>query len=321
MNERVLLSRRSTLKLAGAAAMSAAGTSVAARSAFAQDATPNAVGGGLSTSGLPELNVTISDTGFEGLPSELAAGSYLVHATATTSQSATIDFMQLPQGMTAADLMAMLGGGATPASGEEGEGGEPPEWFYTTHMAGGAGVGPGQTAHFVITLQAGSYVAWGEDPAAPQQPVDLSVSGTASSPVAGAVPSADLTITEVATDNGFAFQIQGDFATGPQVVAVTNDSDQPHFVEFDRLPDGTTKSDVDAVMQSFMTGTPVAGGLSEDDFQPVYVVGTQSGGTTQWHEVPIDAGTYFVACWIPDPTRGGIPHAMEGMYDVFTVNA
>ncbi|HKG24220.1 MAG TPA: hypothetical protein VKB09_01160, partial [Thermomicrobiales bacterium] len=86
------------------------------------------------------------------------------------------------------------------------------------------------------------------------------------------------------------------------------------------VPDGTTREDVDAVMQSFMTGTPTAGGLTENDFQIVYLVGTQSAGTTQWHEIPLEAGTYVVSCWIPDPTRGGTPHAMEGMYDVVTAS-
>jgi len=120
-------------------------------------------------------------------------------------------------------------------------------------------------------------------------------------------------------NDGYAFEYDGELVSGSQVIAVTNNSDQPHFVEFDILPEGTTKADVDALMQSFMTGTPASGGLSEEDFQPVHFIGTQSAGTTQWHEVTFDPGTYAITCWIPDIARGGAPHAMEGMYDVLTI--
>jgi len=298
---------------------------------LAQDATPAAEGGELAGLGLPELTITVTDSSFEGVGGELDAGAYFVHVTNTMQQSAQVAFMQLPEGMTSADLMSMLGGGAsgTPSAAdasatpiaEEGEGGAPPEWFYSVAIPGGVGLGPGQVGQFVITLQPGNYIVWGEDPATAQQPVDLSVAGDAATPMAdvSGMPQASLTILEVATDDGYAFQYDGELASGSQVIAVTNNSDQPHFVEFDLLPEGTTKADVDALMQSFMTGTPTSGGLSEEDFQPVHFIGTQSAGTTQWHEVSFDPGTYAVTCWIPDIARGGAPHAMEGMYDVLTI--
>jgi hypothetical protein len=317
------LTRRSTLKIAGAGAFAAVLIRTGTLEAFAQDSTPMAGGQAFAGMGLPELNVSISDTGYEGLEAQLTAGMYLVHATYTGSQSGNLVFMQLPEGMTSSDLMSMLGGDqASPAAEGEDEGGaEPPDWFYSTYIAGGAGVGPNQTAHFVLDFQPGNYIAWGEDPSAPQAPVDITVSGDMASPMAdmGMMPQAEVTISEIATESGFAFQVEGDLTGSAQVVAVTNNSDQPHFVEFDLLPAGATKDDVDALFQSFMSGTPATGGLSEDDIQPVYLVGTQSAGVTQWHDIALAAGNYLVSCWIPDYTRGGIPHAMEGMYDVVSV--
>jgi len=300
--------------------------------ASAQNATPEAEGGVLAGIGLHDLTVTVTDSSFEGIGGEIDAGTYFVHVTNTTQQSAQVAFMQLPEGMTSADLMAMLGGGAsgTPPAGDasatpiaDESGGEaPPDWYYSVAIPGGVGLGPGQEGQFVVTFQPGNYIVWGEDPTAPQQPVDLSVSGGSATPMTGVsgMPQASLTILEVATEEGFAFQYDGELVSGSQVIAVTNNSDQPHFVEFDLLPDGTTKADVDALMQSFMTGTPASGGLSEEDFQPVHFIGTQSAGTTQWHEVSFDPGTYAVMCWIPDIARGGAPHAMEGMYDVLTIS-
>lgn len=316
------LSRRSALQLAGAGAIAATILPSGFRTVSAQETT--AMGGEMLTAlGLPELNLTISDTAFEGLESQLQAGMYVVHMTNNGSQPGFATFMQLPEGMTSTDLMTMLGGGgpdASPAAGEEGgEMGSPPDWFYTVHLPGGAGVAPGQTAHMVLDLRPGNYILWGEDPSAPQAPVDLSVSGMIGSPTPGAFPTADVSLLEIGTEGGYAFQIEGTLATGGQVVEIRNDSDQPHFVEFDLLPPGTPREDVDALMESFMSGTPSTGGLTEEDVQPVYFVGTQSAQTSQWHEMNLEPGTYLITCWIPDPARGGIPHAMEGMYDVIEI--
>jgi hypothetical protein len=333
MPRNVELTRRSTLKLAGSGVIAAVVARTGGRFAGAQEATPAAGTGGAAFAalGLPELTITITDTGFEGVEETLSPGTYLVHATSRTTESSNLTFMQLPEGMTADDLMTMLGGGDSGETGGEtgspvAEGeedlGAPPDWFYTVHLPGGVGIDGGQSAHFVVTFQPGTYIAWGEDPSAPQAPVEFTVSGDPATAMAepGTTPEADVTILELATDNGFAFELDGDFAASSQVVEVTNNSDQPHFVEIDRLPEGTTRDDVDALFSSFMSGTPIAGGLSETDLQPAYFIGTQSAGTTQWHELTLDPGTYGIVCWIPDPTRGGVPHAMEGMYDVFTVS-
>ena len=243
------MTRRSALKLAGAGALAVVAAGAPGRLTRAQEGTPAAGAGGeaFADLGLPELTITITEDSFAGLESEVSPGTYLVHATSEASQPSFLTFMQLPEGMTSSDLLALLSGNAEGTPVAEGE--EilvaPPEWFYTTHIAGGAGVGPGQTVHFVIALQPGNYVVWGEDPTAPQAPVDLSVAGDPAA--AGATPAADVTILEVVTEDGFAFEYDGDFVAGTQVVAVTNNSDQPHFVEIDLLPDGTTSEDIDAL--------------------------------------------------------------------------
>jgi hypothetical protein len=326
------MTRRETLttsmKLAGAGALAGAATRLGGLQAFAQDAPANVLAG----LGLPEIDVTVTDTGYEGLSSELAAGFYLVKSTNGASADAFIAFMQLPEGMTAADLAAMLAGGGTPETGTGdaamaspvaggGEGGAPPAWFYTTYMAGGAGIGKGATATFVIDLQPGNYAVWAEDPSAPQRPVDLTVTGEAGSPTPAAPIPANVVILEQATDTGFAFLLGNAFSQGTQVVRIDNQTDQPHFVEFDKLPDGTTLDQVISAMKSEMSGTPAAGGLTQQDIQPFYFVGTQSGQTKQWHEMTFDPGTYMIACWIGDIKKGGVPHALEGMIDVFTIGS
>ncbi|HEV2107340.1 MAG TPA: hypothetical protein VGR16_03690, partial [Thermomicrobiales bacterium] len=84
-------------------------------SASAQDSNPGATGSAFADLGLPELQVTVSDTGFEGIPDELEEAS-------------------------------------TPAGGEgEGQGG-PPEVFYQSTFAGGTYARPGETSQVVLDL-------------------------------------------------------------------------------------------------------------------------------------------------------------------------
>ena len=47
--------------------------------------------------------------------------------------------------------------------------------------------------------------------------------------------------------------------------------------------------------------------------------GTQSAGTTQWIATNLDPGYYVIVCFVQDPTKDYIPHAFEGMVDVYTV--
>jgi len=326
--EDLRLTRRDTLarslKIAGAGAVAVAATKLGGLQALAPDST-----GGLAALGLPALDITLSDSSYDGIPSDTPAGLYLVNFTNNSSAVGYLEFMQLPDGLSVDDMTTLLSGGtpvpdpgademASPEPQEDLTQG-PPSWYYTTYLAGGAGAAPGAALTFVIDLQAGNYVVWGEDPSAPQALVPLNVTDSGT-PSAGAAPEADVVIQEQATDSGFAFGIGNQFTAGTQIVQIDNATDQPHFVEIDTVPDGTTLDAVQALLQSEMGGgTPVSGGISSSDIQSYYFAGTQSGGTTQWHEVDFQPGTYVLACWIADPTNGGVPHAMEGMVNLFVI--
>ncbi len=72
--------------------------------------------------GLPEIAIRVTDTAYEGIPSELAAGRYLLTVENATSQmEASVTFMQLAEGMTLQDFIAAFG---PPPSGAA-EGGTP----------------------------------------------------------------------------------------------------------------------------------------------------------------------------------------------------
>src|SRR5919112_4541351 len=121
--------------------------------AFAQEGTRTTDGGtAFADLGLPEIAVTMTDTAYEGVPSELAAGRYVLSITnALTTlgpgESAGANFLLLPEEVTAEAFITEVGSPpATPetadaAASPMAEGEEefmlPPPWYYETTMAGG----------------------------------------------------------------------------------------------------------------------------------------------------------------------------------------
>src|SRR5829696_9261743 len=78
----------------------------------AQEATPTSAMFA-DTMGLPELRVRATDTAYEGLPAETAAGRYLLTLEVSAAEGGGLNFLQLPQGMSFDDFMALLVGPPT----------------------------------------------------------------------------------------------------------------------------------------------------------------------------------------------------------------
>ena len=332
--------------------------------ALAQDATPSPTTGMAAnamfadTMGLPELAITATDSEYQGVPAETAAGRYVVTLTYSGSDpfGASVQFMQLPEGMTVDTLMTALAPPAaeatpvvgdiatpmagmemtegTPAAEEGGEGGAP-EWYYQTYHAGGFGAVPGQTAQVILDLIPGNYFIWSGNPEGAQAPVALTVTGDmAASPMAGmdmgtpmagmagmAEPTANVTVTEVKTADGFAFELDGTFAAGDNVIEIYNDSDQPHFFGLYGYPEPITLEQAEAfLMFDPSMGTPPPGMLDETLLFQGAFANVQSPGTTQWLAANLQPGYYIAVCFVGDPTKGGLPHAFEGMVEVIQVS-
>ncbi|MBA2518644.1 MAG: hypothetical protein H0V24_03180 [Chloroflexia bacterium] len=278
--------------------------------------------------GLPELAVTITDTAIEGAPAERTAGRYVLAVTNDSTAgappvvSAGVGFLQPPEGMTAADLIAFFAtmatgpdGGASPVAspGAAAEMEGPPPWYYEVPLAGGIYALPGETAYTVLDLAAGEWVLWAEDPTAPRPPVAITVTGEA--PANQPVPEADVTITMTE----MAFALDQPLAAGPQIIALTNEGQQPHFLVLATVPDGTTVDDVLQLSMTFMdpSATPPPN-LSFEQMQDIANTADLSAGITNWFSVDLESGSYLLVCFVPDQETG-IPHAMLGMIDVVTV--
>lgn len=279
--------------------------------------------------GLPELEVTVMETGFEGIAESLEAGRYVVTATATEDSGqfgSAVAFVQ-PSGMTAEEFLAGLGGSpeepagealeGTPAEGgEEMEemGGAPPPEYYASTFAGGAGVMPGDTTVFVVDLTPGEWIVWVDDPAGTQEPFIFEVTGEMPADLAEPEAGATLTMGE------YVIGITGgELAAGPQVLKIENSGAQPHFIASGLATVEVTEADIEAVLEADMTGTPAAVDFNPDeDFEESFYTASQSTGTEMWIAVDLEPGTHVLLCFFPD-MADGMPHAIKGMYELIEV--
>jgi len=279
------------------------------------------------TMGLPGLRVQVTDTAYEGLPAETAAGRYLLTMEVSVAEGAGLNFLRLPDEMSFDDFMAVLAGPpagspeameGTPgaeAGPPEGEGGVP-EWYFQAEMAGGT-AGFGGTAQAIVDLTPGQWIAWAGFPDAPQPPVGLTITGEAGATPAGAEPAADVTVNMFEYD----FSVEGSLTPGSHVFAVRTVGAQPHEMFMLRAPGPVTEEQIAQVLEMEMQGgtpAPDADVPNPDEFIPVASMTPLSMGKTGWIPVTLEAGTYIILCFVPD-IESGMPHAYHGMYEVITV--
>lgn len=285
--------------------------------------------GGLASLGLPELNISITESAFEGVPDQVEAGRYLVSVTGPEDSEfgGGVGFVQ-PVGISAEEFLAAVSGpppGAAEASPEgslaadAGEIGAPPDFVYDAIFAGGIATLNGETSQVILDLTPGEWFVWGDDPEAPQEPVIFEVTGEMPSDLPVPETSATLIMGEYVIEVS-----EGELVAGPQVVKIDNIGAQPHFIDFEKGPDGVTEEQVqlvlDDVAQSMMSGAePEWTDLNpEEDLEILLFTGTQSTGTSIWVPLELEAGTHILLCFFPD-ISDGLPHADHGMYTVIEV--
>lgn len=304
------LSRRDLLT--GAAKLAAGGTLVATRgraglAGVAAQSTP--------AGALPylELKITIVDdpqTGqaFKVNQTTIPAGYVVITAINHSKQGSSVGLIGPGPGQTMQDLMNEA---ATP---EPNNNGFPSFFNHATLPGGPATVLPEGTGQAIVQLAAGDWGIWGGSESANPEPVFIKATG------GGAIrpePRTSVTITEV----DFAFGGLGvSIPTGKQIWKVVNAGTQPHMLSVSKVPAGTTLEQVLAGVSAPPSATPVAGALTQQDFQDVGGIILQSPGTTAWTMLDLSKGRYTATCLMTDP-RTGQPHAMEGMVAVFDVDA
>lgn len=252
--------------------------------------------------GLPELNLNISAEGVDGLPESLEAGRYLltVHGEPPSETApGGVMFLQLPNGMTLDDAMAA----------NTGEG--PPEFFYDALVPGGAMITESGSSVSIVDLPPGEWVV--ADSRLTTMPVIVPATGEMPADLPEPESNATFTMGEM-----FIEVSEGSLHAGENLIRIVNDGDQPHFIDFNAVPDGTTNEQLAAAIEGEMTGTPGPDAVDVNEVQFLTSSGDQSAGTTMWMSIELEAGTHAGICWFPD-RETGMPHAMMGMHTVFEV--
>ena len=119
----------------------------------------------------------------------------------------------------------------------------------------------------------------------------------------------------------YDFTLEGTLTPGSHVLAVTNVGAQPHEMFMASAPEPVTEEQIAQILDLEMQGAtpaPESGIPNPETFLPVASMTPLSMGKTGWIPVTLEPGTYIVICFVPD-IASGMPHAFEGMYEVFTV--
>jgi hypothetical protein len=298
-------------------------------SVAAQDATPTvalsatpSAASELSDLGLPELTITADESGLHLDQTEIPAGRYLVNLNNTVEGGYVASgFVRLEEGQSA-DALSLADESAAGTPIMEQAGAVPADlaWLYDAYIASGPSL---MTPQVVVDLPAGTYGIWHDDPGSVLPIERLTVTGDADpAAITGPEPAASVTIEQLgAGGKEFHFALDGELQAGLQIVKIVNNSDQPHFTSAFQYPEPIT---VDQLMGAMMfdptTGaTPSPDAIDFSQVRPVAYVPTQSSGTTTWAVIDLQPGQVGVECWIPDPLAGDVPHALEGMIQLFDV--
>ena len=263
-------------------------------SVFAQGATPVAAG-------LPRLEITLTDGGFE-LPEGIQAGRYEFSAINTGTMTLShFGIGKFPDAVTEDDINAFYA-----AQGEDTDALS----FDDIAFVGAADwPQPGEPAVTgVIDLQPGRYMAF--KPLDDQMPIRFTVEGTFGT---YEEPAAGLTVTL----HEMLIELpEAAFTSSPVRWKIENTGSLHHEVAVLSVP-----PELDGEMFMTMMSLPEEAtpppGMPEFNYQPVSAIGILSPQSTCWLDVQLEPGHYLAACMLPFGT--GYPHAMDGMYVFFDV--
>jgi len=273
--------------------------------------TPAATGGTLSELGYPEVVITVNEAGFE-VPAEVPSGTVLLTLVNQAPFPAGFSLIQLPEGVSMADLMPPSD--ATPAASPAAEGGPTfPPVLYDATWAGGATAGPGQTGQAVVTLTAGEWIL-DSGPESGFPPTVITVTGDTE----GSMETPEGAVS-IDLDN-FQILLPEQLPAGPQVWQVTNVGDQPHEVFVTKTPERVSVEDAMALLQMDPEAEPDPNLPNLEEFVDVGFVAPISADQSVLVDMNLEPGHYVAVCFIPEK-ESGQPHAFKGMVTVFSVGA
>lgn len=313
------LTRRSTLRGAGAVGLAGVLAARGAGVLAAQEATP-------AGAAYPEVVITATDFEFD-VPATIDGGWTLL----TLENQGKMDhhaFLLQPTGeATIEEVQAAL---ETPDLGAI--------LAVATAIGGCPGVAPGERASVVMNLAPGEYIlicAIPDDEGTPHYMLGMQSVIEVAARAGNALPAfAETKVTMV--DFGFEGQ-PAETSAGSTLWEVFNDGDQVHELQVFRLAPGVTfdaiaaefgvvpgaspsasPSPMDMEMASPAASPMASPEMAGPPFTGAGGAGPMSPGSTVWAVLDLEPGDYFSICFVPD-AESGAPHFMLGMIAPFTV--
>jgi hypothetical protein len=118
-----------------------------------------------------------------------------------------------------------------------------------------------------------------------------------------------------ATLNDFNFALPTPFP-GTGTLKVVNGGSEVHEMIMSKLLPGKTLADA----RTFYVGGAQGKNPGPPPFTAVGGVVGVGPGQANWIDLHLTPGTYVFFCFFPDPKKGGLPHALEGMLTQATVS-
>lgn len=250
----------------------------------------------------PQVTIEAADFSFKA-PATIPSGYVDVTVKNIGKETHQVQFVKL-NGVTEADFTAAAASTDIGALAD------------AMFVGGPNGADPGGSATATVKLDPGSYEivcfipgADGKAHAASGMIGTVEVKKTGAS--VETAPTSDATIVL----GDFVFEPPSPF-DGTGTFTVENQGNQVHELGLFKIAEGKTIEDLKAFLLT-PPGTPPPAG------PPPF---TSAGGTVglsskgrSWLTLDLTAGTYAMVCFFPDPTKGDIPHALEGMIKEVTV--
>jgi hypothetical protein len=190
----------------------------------------------------------------------------------------------------------------------------------TVLVGGPNGADPGKKVGALVKLDPGDYAVTcfipansdGKPHAAHGMISTVKVVQTAESDLVAPTAASTITLGD------FSFTLPSGF-TGKGLVDISNQGAQAHEMVIVKLAPGKTLEDA----KGFLLTPP---GSKAPPGPPPFISIPGLGGVTglssqqhAWLDMNLTPGNYVLICFFPDPQKGGLPHAIEGMIKEITI--
>jgi len=244
------------------------------------------------------VSVSISAAHNVTLPATIQPGVNEFRVT-TEAKGSGFQLLQLAEGYTLDQAIADIDAGL-----EKGKIKALKRFEAHVTLFGGVNVLPGKVGKVAVNLPVGSYYAADIERNRPSAFTAFAVSGADT----GAAMPEGSTVKAVKSAS---------WAKSPKTIArrgtltFKNHTDQNHFVGIVKLRKGKTAKDFEAWVNGLMEGEE---GPPPVDFGVSFDGGVVSPGQTVAMNYRLPKGDYILACFWPDASMGGMPHAFMGMF-------